>query len=92
LDARQDYDRFWDKTPAEITRILEAAIRRDERDHEEARIRNYELANLIAFAHHDPKKMPEYKPIASKPEAMSDEVQQARARGAFIALALRSKG
>ena len=70
-----------------------AVRKRDERGREEARARNFELANLISFAHHDPKKMPEYKPLSAKSEeTTSDEAQQARARGAFIALALRSQG
>jgi len=36
--------------------------------------------------------MPKYKPLTAKAEKVSDEAEQARARGAFIALALRSKG
>lgn len=73
-------------------RIVKGVQERDAQDHETARIRNYELANLIAFAQHDPKKMPKYKSANSKPEPVSDEAEQARARGAFIALAFRSKG
>ncbi|SFR40481.1 hypothetical protein SAMN04488005_1506 [Yoonia tamlensis] len=73
-------------------RIVTAVRARDKQDHEAARIRNYELSNLFIFAQHDPKKMPKYQAVSAKSELVSDEAQQARARGAFIALALRSKG
>ncbi len=63
---------------------------RDARDHETARIRNYELANLIAIAQHDPKKMPGYKPVSGKPQPLSGKLQQAKARGAMIAWALQN--
>ena len=81
---------FWDLTPAEIVRIITGVRARDAREHEAARIRNYELANLLTFAQHDPKKMPQYKPVSAKPQPSSDEVQQARARGALISWALQN--
>ena len=53
---------------------------------------NYELAGLISFAQHDPKKMPKYKAASSaKVAPEDDEVNAARFRGAFIALALQGK-
>lgn len=67
---------------------MNASRKRDERDHEEARIRAYELANLITFAQHDPKKMPEYKPTKEPEKKKSDEADQVRARGAMITWAL----
>lgn len=73
-------------------RIVTGVRARDAQDHEAARIRNYELANLTIFAQHNPKKMPKYEAVSAKREPVSDEAQQARARGAFIALALRSRG
>jgi len=71
-------------------KIVTAERKRRDNDFEAVRIANFELANLITFAQHDPKQMPEYKPMSAKVEPVSDEAQQARARGAFIALALRS--
>ena len=59
--------------------------------HEAARVRNYELAGLISFAHHDPKKMPKYTAIGAQEKKASDEADQARARGLLIAMALRSE-
>jgi hypothetical protein len=81
---------FWDLTPAEIVRVISGVRARDARDHEAARIRNYELANLIAFAQHDPKKMPGYKPVSGAPQPASGAVQQAKARGAMISWALQN--
>jgi hypothetical protein len=92
LSARLDYPLFWELTPAEIVRIVEASRKQDDIEHEAARIRNYELARLISFAQHDPKNMPSYKLEADEAKPESDEANQERARGAFIALALRSKG
>ena len=45
---------------------------------------------MIAFAHHEPSKIPKYKPLSEPVKAKSDEANQAKARGAFIALALMS--
>ena len=73
-------------------RVITGVRARDVKDHEAARIRNYELANLLTFAQHDPKKMPGYKPVGAKPQPISDEVQQARARGALISWALQKGG
>jgi hypothetical protein len=81
---------FWDLTPAEIMRVISGVRARDARDHEAARIRNYELANLLTFAQHDPKKMPGYRPVIAKPQPASDAVQQAKARGAMISWALQN--
>lgn len=89
IDARQCYHDFWGMTPKEIILIVDGLRKRDQREHEEARIRNYELANLLTFAQHDPKKMPEYRPMKTTSAAKSDEAQQAQARGHFIAWALQ---
>ncbi|KPU83697.1 hypothetical protein JI58_07930 [Marinosulfonomonas sp. PRT-SC04] len=70
--------------------VVNATRQRETDSFERARIRNFEMAGLIAIAHHDPKKMPDYKPHGEKPKPVSDEANQARARGAFIALALAS--
>lgn len=59
-------------------------------------MRNHELAQLIAFAFHQPDKMPDFEPSApaepgAEPREISDEADQARARGALIAMALASQ-
>ena len=63
---------------------------------EEQRQLNHELATWVAFAFHDPKKIPKYKPLkrrgrapAGKPPAASQELQHAQVRGYFIGLAMR---
>ena len=61
------------------------------RDHDDERIRNFELASLITYAHHNPKKMPKYKPTEDKTQVKSDALAQAQVRGFFIAAALSAK-
>lgn len=72
--------------------ILKAAADRRDQDYERARTLNYEMAALVSFAHHDPRKMPKYKPLKSKDAAKDDALAQAQARGALIALSMRQKG
>lgn len=59
-------------------------------EHDEARIRNYELAGLISYAQHDPKKMPKFQPTADAEGEKSDAVAQEQVRGFFIGMALNS--
>lgn len=58
-------------------------------------MRHYELAQLIACAVNDPSKMPDFELTGGAPAAsaaeISDEAEQARARGALIAMALASR-
>ena len=54
------------------------------RDHDDERIRNFELANLITYAHHNPKKMPRYKPTEDKAEVKSDALAQAQVTWKFL--------
>lgn len=69
---------------------MKAEHKRCLQDHEEARVRSFELANLISFAQHDPKKMPKYKPTSEpeKKKTGGTELDQVKARGAMIAWAL----
>jgi hypothetical protein len=60
-------------------------------EHDLARQRNFELAHLIAFSFHDPKKIPTFKSDSQTEEA-SDELAQAQVRGFFIAMASKAKG
>ena len=61
------------------------------RDHDDERIRNFELAKLISYAHHKPNKMPSFKPTENKTELKSDALAQAQVRGYFIGAAIRAK-
>jgi hypothetical protein len=87
---RLDYANFWGHTCSEIIRILDANREREEREFEKSRILNFELANLIAHAHHQPDKIPKYSSNADAKPKKSDEADQARARGALIAMSMRS--
>ncbi|WP_028956658.1 hypothetical protein [Sulfitobacter sp. 20_GPM-1509m] len=69
--------------------ILRATVARIESEHELARVRNFELAGLVAFAFHEPKKLPKYSKTNSK-SAVPDEVAQAQVRAFFIAMAGRT--
>lgn len=71
--------------------ILEGDRKRRVRDHDDERVRNYELAGLIAYAQHDPKNMPTFKATGDD-RAQSNEADAERVRGYFIGLALTSEG
>lgn len=70
--------------------VLDGEHKRRTREHDDARARNYELAGLISFAHHDPKKMPKFQATGEAAKAKSDAVDQAKVRGYLIGLALNS--
>ena len=61
-------------------------------EHEVARQRGFELANLISYAFHEPKNMPSYNDSRPKEpqENVTDEVALAQVRGFFMAMASRS--
>lgn len=61
LEAGQDYELFWRLTPKEITAILSGAAKFRAENHDAERARLNELARLIAFAHHEPAKIPKFK-------------------------------
>lgn len=71
--------------------ILRGKAASRDREIEEARQLNHEMAGLMALAFHQPKKLPKYKPIKSKSEPKDDAVQAEMVRGYFIGLALRSE-
>ncbi|WP_408635470.1 hypothetical protein [Pontibaca salina] len=56
------------------------------------RFMHHEAARLMAYAFHDPGKMPEFKSIKApeKKPKVSDEADQARVRGFFMGLAMRA--
>ena len=69
--------------------VLDGAQAKRMRDHDDARARNYELAGLIGYAYHDPKKMPKFE--ASGAAQKSDELAHEQVRGFFISLAMSAK-
>ena len=89
--AGQHYPLFWELTFREICTILDGDQKRRVREHDDARARNYELAVLVSFAHHDPGKMPAFKASGADEKAKSDELAQAQVRGFFIAAAMSAK-
>lgn len=91
LSAGLDADLFWRIVPREAVMILNGDAKRRLRDHDDARARNHEAATLMAFAFHSPGKMPKFQPSRAEAEAVSDDVNQAKVRGYFIALALASE-
>lgn len=68
--------------------VVNARRKARERAFEESRVVAYELARLTAFAHHNPKEMPDYKPVTA-PETGPDAVDYERVRGFFMGLAMR---
>ncbi|MGB1389501.1 MAG: hypothetical protein ACPG61_11505 [Paracoccaceae bacterium] len=66
--------------------ILRADAARLDRDNQLARARNHELAVLVSFAFHNPKKMPKFSANTKKQE-LPDEVAQAQVRAFFIGMA-----
>lgn len=51
-------------------------------------MRNHELARLVSFAFHEPKKFPDFEPTMAAPKReVSSAVDEARVRGFFIGLA-----
>ena len=68
---------------------MDAEHKRRIRDHDDARSRNYEFANWISYAHHDPKKMPKFE--ATEAGKQSDELAHEQVRGFFISLAMSAK-
>ena len=88
--AGLQYRDFWSLTFAEIMVILEGDYKRRMREHDDARVRNYELANWISYAHHEPNKMPKFQATPDRDKEASDAVAQEKVRGFFIGLALSS--
>lgn len=72
--------------------ILRGGVEKARAENDIARQRNYELATLVAFAFHDPEKMPKFGGAAQDEKQVSDEVAHAQVRGFFMALANKSAG
>ncbi|AMJ46176.1 hypothetical protein APX01_01075 [Cereibacter sphaeroides] len=78
--------------------VLEGDYKRRRREIEDRRVLQHELATLVAFAFHQPSKMPDYKPPAeaSAPPARKAETacdtDHERVRGLLIGMALRGRG
>ncbi|WP_276946663.1 hypothetical protein [Haematobacter massiliensis] len=92
LRAGLDYDAFWLRTPREITTILTAREEWVRGEHDRQRSVAYELAGLIAFAMHEPKKLPKFEPTpkpVARAEGRSDWIDHERLRGWFVAQGAR---
>ncbi|MGP3722376.1 hypothetical protein [Cereibacter sphaeroides] len=73
--------------------MLRARGRHRTRRLEEHRALAHYLAGLSAFAFHDPKAMPDFRPAGAPPRATEAAVNVAdheRVRGALIGMALRA--
>jgi len=71
--------------------VLRAQEKQREADFERQRWLNHELAGLIALAHHEPRKLPEYKPVlgAANIDRAPTEQDNARMRAFWMNLARR---
>ena len=60
--------------------------------HDRARMVAYEQAGWVAFAFHQPKKMPAFVPMDKATDARETQasVDDAKVRGWFLALSLRA--
>ncbi|ODM43932.1 hypothetical protein A9O63_20025 [Cereibacter johrii] len=77
-----------------MVEVLRARGRHRTRRLEEHRALAHYLAGLSAFAFHDPKAMPDFRPAGAPPRAAEAAVHTAdheRVRGALIGMALRAR-
>ena len=76
-----------------MSAILRAVAARRKDDFERNRFLIHELAGLVAVGFHDPKKMPEYKPLAKQraKAEVNTVADDENARGYLMLLALRSQ-
>lgn len=58
-----------------------------QRRFEERRLLNSEVANLIAYAFHQPDKIPKYEPLHQERREKSTEADDAYVRAFFIGMA-----
>ncbi|MGP3699190.1 hypothetical protein [Rhodobacter sp. NSM] len=78
--------------------ILDGDYKRRRREIEDRRVLQHELATLVAFAFHQPDKIPEYKPPAevdAPPPQKAEggwDADHERVRGVLIGMALRGRG
>ena len=91
LGAGLPYGEFWQVTPGEAAAAIRARQDAARTDVETQRALNHELARLIAFAVHQPNKMPEYSAMKSPDLDRSSRADDETVRGFFMALAMRSK-
>lgn len=67
---------------------MEGDHKRHLREWDERRALSHHLAHLIAFAHHDPKKMPQFE-ASDKPKVEDPEIGNAKFREYMRGLARR---
>lgn len=88
LSAGRDYELFWRLTPAEISKILDGNHAQHVAEMKRTSELNHEFAHLIAFAFHDPKKIPTFGTRTERPaQQVSTEVDDLRVRAYFMGLA-----
>lgn len=71
--------------------VLDGEVTKQKREWDEARWHSHHLAHLVAFSFNDPNNIPQFDAAKQADSALSDEVNQARVRGAFIRDALRAE-
>ncbi|MEM9786794.1 MAG: hypothetical protein AAF801_09865 [Pseudomonadota bacterium] len=69
--------------------ILRARARLRRIAHDDARMRNHELSQLMGFAFHEPKKLPKFKPTETQVQKQAKAQEHVRAF--FIGLAMKGK-
>ncbi|MGP3699862.1 hypothetical protein [Rhodobacter sp. NSM] len=78
--------------------MLEGDYKRRRREIEDRRVLQHELATLLAFAFHQPGRIPDYRPPAEVdapplPKAQGGwDADHERVRGLLIGMALRGRG
>lgn len=89
----QPYAEFWQITLREYALITDALVEGKTAELTAQRQLNQELATLITYAYHDPKKMPDFTKTSGKakrPEMSEAEASKAL-RAAMIGFYSRSK-
>ena len=83
---------FWDVTLREYSLIRAAKIKAKDGEIAARRVLNQELAKLIAYAFHDPKKMPDFTRAPEKKEApMGEREAKIRMQSHMISLFAQSR-
>jgi hypothetical protein len=96
MAADLDYDLFWRIGIAEMHTIMRGRVAAITAAQDRARMVAYEMARWIGFAFHNPRHMPDFKPLVqTKPEVAGEAaarqalVDDAKVRGWFISKATR---
>lgn len=88
VELGQPYAAFWTITLREYDLITRGAIKARDAEFEARRVLNQELAKLIAYAYHDPAKMPDFtksRTARERPEMGEAEAKE-RLRAHLISM------